>query len=186
MGDRAPSAHTDLVVFENVRGGRGVRIATSDPDYVCVVTFCAHRQLHCNVVPDSLRLPCVPGRLLLRLVPHCLRTIDRFCSAMVENPERWKRAWPRLDLMLWLKVVGKVGALKFCACQMDIGGPMVKCSGHNAQPCRWFGGWWHQTCVATKADGVSYDDIVMERTSAAWADADWICPLCRSDKAVIG
>ena len=93
-GETEPLPHTDLVVFENETGGRGVRITTSDPGYLCVVTMRADRQLHCNVFPDSLVLPCVPGCLLLRLIPHCLRTVDRFCSLMVDDPERWD--WPKV------------------------------------------------------------------------------------------
>ena len=49
-----PLPHMDLVVIENQTGGRGVRIPTSDPGYVCVVTIRANRQLYCNVSPAPL------------------------------------------------------------------------------------------------------------------------------------
>ena len=59
FGDTERLQNTNLVVFEKETGGRGVRITTSDPDYVCVMTICADCRLHSNVFPDSLVLPCV-------------------------------------------------------------------------------------------------------------------------------
>ena len=157
-------------------------MCTAHPGYLCVVKFRSDCQLHSNVFPNCLKVAPVPGQLLLRIVPYCLKRIDQFCSAVTREPGLWQRAKSKLDLRLWLLVNDNVLPYGYCVCGLDIGGLMIECSGRLGKACPWFGGWWHQTCVGVEDPHVTCDDLMTERTAAAWRSTDWLCPLCRDDQ----
>ena len=87
----------DLVIFEGRDGGRCVRVQTGCPHHVCVVMLHSDQSLHCNLEREG---PCVPGTVLLRLVPYARLGIDSFAAAVAREPGLWNEVKPQLDVRL--------------------------------------------------------------------------------------
>ena len=78
-----PDPVGDLLVFEDVRGGKAVQVRTRVPGFVCVVIFSSSKCLHGNVYPDRGYTPQLPWLWQqLRIVPYQLSGVAAMCDQL--------------------------------------------------------------------------------------------------------